>query len=107
MLRHNGALERMMISKTFVEESGNRRMEPEMRDVFEEMREREIPVELFVQKRLLRRQLPLSNDTLIVGYVQTVLAALQQLGIEPPPTNDYPDSLSSLFHRRIWKSTVG
>lgn len=96
-----------MISRAFVEESGNRRMEPEMRDVYEELLQRNIQVELFVQKRLMRRQLPLSKDTLVVGYVETVLAALHQLGIEPPPTNDYPDSLTPLFHRRIWKSTVG
>lgn len=95
-----------MICKAFVEEMGNRRMEPEMRDVYEELLERNVPVEVFVEKRIQRRQLPLAKDTLVVGYVQTVLGALRQLSIEPPPTNDYPTALQPFLHRRIWKSTV-
>ncbi len=95
-----------MISKAFIEESGSKRLEPEMRDVYDELRQRDIPVELFTEKRIRRRQLPLAHDTLVVGYVQTVLAALQLLGIQPPPTNDYPSALQPLFHRRIWESTI-
>ncbi len=95
-----------MISKAFIEELGNRQFEPEMQAVYEELRERNIPVEVFVEKRIRRRQLPVAKDTLVVGYVQTVLTALQLLGIQPPPTNDYPAALQALLHRRIWESTV-
>jgi hypothetical protein len=95
-----------MISKAFIEESGSRRMEPEMQVVYDELRSRGIPVELFTEKRIRRRQLPLAKDTLVVGYVQTFLAALQLLDIQPPPTNDYPAALEPFFHRRIWESTV-
>ncbi|MEP7287940.1 MAG: ATP-grasp domain-containing protein [Chloroflexota bacterium] len=95
-----------MINKAFIEERGNRRMEPEMQDVYEELRQRNVPVELFTQKRILRRQLSLARDTLVVGYVQTMLTTFQQLGIQAPPTNDYPSVLQPFFHRRIWESTV-
>jgi len=95
-----------MISKAFVEESGNKRLEPEMQAACDALRQRNIPVELFTEKRLQRRQLALSRDTLVVGYVQTVLSALHQLGIAPPPTNDYPGALQPMLHRHIWESTV-
>jgi ATP-grasp domain, R2K clade family 2 len=95
-----------MIGKAFIEESGSRRLEPEMQDVYEELRQRNVPVELFTEKRIHRRQLPLANNTLVVGYVQTVLAAFQVLGIKPPATNDYPIALQRFFYRRIWESTV-
>jgi hypothetical protein len=95
-----------MINKALVEENGNRRMEPEMRDVYDELRQRDFPVELFIKKRLDRRQLSLTKDTLVVGYVDTFLAALRQLDIAAPANNDYPSALQPFFHRRIWQSTV-
>ena len=96
----------MGITKAFIEENGNGRMESEMRDVCEELRHRNIPVELFVAKRIHRRQLLLARDTLVVGYVPSLLAAFKMLGIEPPITNDYPPILRPFYHRRIWESTV-
>src|SRR2546423_191140 len=95
-----------MISKAFIEEMGSRRMESEMRDVYDELRQREISVELFTEKRVQRRQLPVAPDTLVVGYVKTMYSVLKMLDIEPPPLNDYPSVLQPFFHRRIWKSTV-
>ena len=89
-----------------MEELGNGRMESEMQDVYDELLHRDIPVELFIGKRLVRRKLTLAKDTLVVGYVETILAALQQLGVSSPPTNDYPSSLQPYFHRRIWKNTL-
>jgi hypothetical protein len=95
-----------MITKAFIEELGSGRMESEMQDVYDELRHRNIPVELFIGKRLVRRKLSLARNTLVVGYVETVLAALQQLGLSAPPTNDYPSALQPYFHRHIWKSTL-
>ena len=32
--------------------------------------------------------------------------AMEQLGIEVPPPNDFPGSLSSCFSRKVWRSTL-
>ncbi|OJT17469.1 hypothetical protein BO221_46030 [Archangium sp. Cb G35] len=95
-----------MIRRAFIQELGGGRMEPEMRDVLGGLQERGIPAELFTAKRLERRQLPLDRETLVAGDVPSVLGALAQLGLEPPPTNDYPRSLELFLHRRLWTSTV-
>src|SRR5690606_25521282 len=58
------------------------------------------------KKRIHRRQLPVTKNTLVVGYVDTVLSALKMLDIEPPSTNDYPSALHPFLQRRIWHSTV-
>jgi len=96
-----------VIRRAFVQEKGNGRLDPEMRQVAEELRRRGVPVDLFTEKRLLRRQLALAPDTLVAGYVPVVLGALQQLGVPAPEPDDYPACLRALLHRRIWESTVG
>ncbi len=95
-----------MIRGAFIQEQGAGRMEPEMRALLEELRERRVPVETFTEKRLARSQLPLARDVLVAGNVPCVLGALKQLGIDAPATQDYPPSLGSFLHRRVWKSTV-
>ncbi|PTL80466.1 ATP-grasp domain-containing protein [Vitiosangium sp. GDMCC 1.1324] len=95
-----------MIRRAFIQELGSGRMEPEMRDLLAGLQERGIPAELFTARRIERRQLPLDRETLVAGDVPSVLGALAQLGIEPPPTNDYPRSLEPFLHRRFWTSTV-
>lgn len=96
----------MKISKAFIETIGNKQLEEEMQDVYDEFHARNIPIELFTGKRLQRRQLPIAKDTLIVAYVDSILTALKILGIEHPPTNDYPESLQSFLHRPVWENTV-
>ncbi|WP_163864273.1 ATP-grasp domain-containing protein [Myxococcus eversor] len=93
-------------SRAFIEEEAHGRMEPEMRLLLQGLHAKGIPTECFTAKRMERRQLPLTPDTLVAGYVPTVLGALKQLGIEPPPTNDYPPSLTPFLHRWLWTSTV-
>ncbi|MCY1036525.1 ATP-grasp domain-containing protein [Corallococcus sp. BB11-1] len=95
-----------MVRSAFIQEQGFGRMEPEMQDLFDELRARGVPAEPFSAKRLARSQLPLARDVLVAGDVPTVLGALKQLGIEPPETRDHPPSLSGLLHRRVWSSTV-
>jgi hypothetical protein len=97
----------MQISKAFIEEKGNRRLETEMQDVYDELQSRQIPIELFTAKRISRRQLPVTKDTLVVGYVDSVLASLKMMGIDVPSPNDYPGALKPFYHRHIWESTVG
>ncbi|WP_346728601.1 ATP-grasp domain-containing protein [Corallococcus exiguus] len=95
-----------MIRCAFIQELGSGRMEPEMRALLEELRERQIAVETFTAKQLSRGQIPLARDALVAGDIPTVLGALKQLGIDAPETHDYPPSLSSFLHRRVWRSTV-
>jgi ATP-grasp domain, R2K clade family 2 len=95
-----------MITRAFIQEAGNGRLGPEERDLVNGLGHRNIPVELFTSKRLARRQVPIGRDTLVAGEVPVVLGALRQLGIKPPPDNDYPNCLRHLLYRRVWTGTV-
>jgi hypothetical protein len=97
----------MSIRLAFIQEKGNGRLDVEMAQVARELGRRGVPVELFTEKRMARRQLALAAETLVVGYVPAVLAALKQLGAEVPEPNDYPESLRPLLRRKVWESTVG
>lgn len=97
----------MTIRTAFLQEKGNGRLDPEMLPLDRELRRRGVPVRLFTAKRIERRQLALAPDTLVAGYVPAVLGALNQLGVPAPEPNDYPASLRSHLHRRVWESTVG
>jgi len=96
----------MKIARALIETVGNNQLESEMQDVFDELTSRKIPLELFINKKLQRRQVSLTGDTLVVAYVDSILTALKILGIEPPPTNDYPQSLQSFLHRQIWEMSL-
>lgn len=96
-----------MITRALIEEFGGGRMEPEMRDLLAEFAARSIPVETFTAKRLQRRQLPLGPETLVAGSINAVVGALKQMGIEVPEPDDYPECLSHLLRRRVWRDTLG
>ncbi|BAY87239.1 hypothetical protein NIES267_67580 [Calothrix parasitica NIES-267] len=95
-----------MISKAFIQEQGNGILGDEELLVFEELTERGISISLYTEKRIRRRQLPLDNQSLVVGDMFCVLGALKQLGIPEPLLNDYPDCLSNFMHRKTWISTI-
>lgn len=48
----------------------------------------------------------LTPSDLVIGGVEPIRFALNQLGIKPPDNIDYPDQLYSYFHRTITKSTL-
>lgn len=96
-----------MITRAYVQEMGGKQLSPESKSLVAGLGRRNIPVELFTEKRILRRQLRLSPETLVAGSIPAVVQALHQLGIEVPEPNDYPASLRPFLHRRIWESTVG
>ena len=95
-----------MISKAFIQQKGNGKLRDEEQLVSEELKERGIYISFFTEKRILRRQLPLDNQSLVVGDMSCVLGALKQLGIPEPLINDYPDCLSNFMHRKMWISTI-
>ena len=96
-----------MIRLAFLQEKGNGRLDPEARQLRDELTRRGIPVQLFTDKRILRRRLPIAPDTLVAGYVPVVHSALQQLGASVPEPDDYPVPLRPWLRRRTWQSTVG
>jgi len=60
-------------------------------------------IHAFKRKLMLAGKISLPRDALVAGEVEVVLAAMQQLGIPIPPLQDYPSSLSSLLHRKVWR----
>jgi hypothetical protein len=96
-----------MFTKAFVQEPGNGKIGHEERLIRAECERRGIPVMLFTQKKILRRQLPLAADTFIAGDMDAMHGAMRQLKIEPPSPDYYPASLQSFTYRRIWRSTLG
>jgi hypothetical protein len=96
-----------VITRALIEERGGRRMEPEMRDLLQEFAARGVPAETFTIKKLQRRQLPLAPDTLVASSVPAVLGALKQMGVGAPEPDDYPECLSHLLQRRVWRARLG
>ncbi|MEM1392457.1 MAG: DUF4343 domain-containing protein, partial [Cyanobacteria bacterium P01_H01_bin.150] len=84
-----------MISKAFIQEQGNGKLRDEEQLVVEELSKRGISISFYTEKRIQRRQLPLDNQSLVVGDISCVLGALKQLGISEPLLNDYPVCLSN------------
>ncbi len=70
-------------------------------------RRRGVPVAPFEPKQLDDCSLPLARDTLVVGGVPVVEAALTALGVTIPPADNLPESLAALRGRKVWTSTWG
>lgn len=96
-----------MIDHAFIQEKGNGKLRQEETLVIEGLKHRGIPYELYTEKRILRRQLPLTGTSLVVGDVPCVYGAMKQLGIAIPEANTYPASLADFMHRKTWRSTAG
>lgn len=94
---------RSKIEIAFIEQT--RRIDLDATKIKSSLSERGVPIEIFTEKRLLRRQLPLSRNCLVVGTVPTVDQALKQLKIEYPPFESYPPCLTAYMHRKTWKTT--
>lgn len=95
-----------MIRHGFLQQDGNGRTDAETQALLEGLGARNVSTELFVKKRLVRRQLPITRNTLVAGELPIVEEALRQLGCERRPASDYPLCLRDFLHRRIWESTV-
>lgn len=63
-------------------------------------------IERFAEKQMLRSQCQIATGSLVVGGLPSVKAALRVLGLELPPSTDYPDALTPFLKRRIWRSTL-
>jgi hypothetical protein len=94
------------IRAALLQERGNGKLDPEVRSVATALSRRGVSHDVFLEKHLLRRRLHLAPDTLVVGHIPVVVQALRQLGVEPPPPNDYPQCLRPWLRRHVWTSTV-
>ena len=95
-----------MFQRAFIEQLANRKFGREETLVREECERLGIEVVPYFAKRLMRGQLPLSQDTFICGDITAMHRAMKQLSIEIPILNDFPDSLQPWFRRRIWSSSI-
>lgn len=67
-------------------------------------RQRGLEVVFYTQKQIDRRQLPLADDSFIMGATPAMHGAMKQLGITIPAPNDYPVSLKEYLRRRVWRT---
>jgi hypothetical protein len=94
------------IEKIYIQQKGNRQLEPEMKDLYDEFIRRGYDVELFTEKSIYRKRLNLKPTTMVAGDIPVVLCALKQLVVKIPLPNDYPQSLRPYLKRKVWESTV-
>ncbi|MFZ4930411.1 ATP-grasp domain-containing protein [Chryseobacterium sp. Mn2064] len=94
-----------MISKAYIHEYGNRKLEPEHQDVIDILESRNIPFELFTDKKITRNQISVDNNTLIVGNHFVFSSIFKKYKIEVP-SNCYPKSLQKYLHRNIRENTI-
>lgn len=95
-----------MISKTYIHEYGNGKLEPEHLDVKNVLESRGIVCELFTSKRMHRNQLKLDKNTMVVGDHPTIQSILKRIGYTQEFCS-YPISLRSYLKRNVWETTIG
>lgn len=64
-------------------------------------------VETFTRDEWKAGDVEVTKDTVVCGYIGTVLEALDRLQIPRPPNMDYPTDLRDYLHRRLTRITVG
>jgi hypothetical protein len=74
---------------------------------WEGFRKRGISRELFDPQQIYQGLLPLARDTLVVGGLRLVEAAMIAIGIKVPDADNLPECLARHRGRKIWPSTWG
>lgn len=94
-----------MINTAYIHEYGNRKIEPEHRDVMEVLEKRNISCELFTNKRILRNQLNIDENTFVAGdhFVFSSIFKKYKINIL---NNCYPKSLQKYLKRNIQTTTI-
>lgn len=95
-----------MITKAYIHEYGNGKLEPEHFDVKSTLESRGIVCELFTTKRLSRNQLNIDNSTLVVGDNPTIQTIFKKLAYNND-NDSYPECLGPFLKRPVWQSSVG
>ena len=63
-------------------------------------------VKCFKPNQMLYGTIDLDGAELVVGSVECVTSAFQQLNLPTPTPNYYPTELSSYLYRKVWSTTV-
>lgn len=95
-----------MFRKAFIEKRGDGTLRHEEALVAPVLRARGVEIELYTQKLIDRRALPLSDDTFVMGSMDAMHGAMKQLGIDIPQPDDYPIALQPYLRRRVWRATL-
>src|SRR5688572_8334743 len=98
---------RPSLSRLVVAESGSAAVDRDDDDLARWLGEQGWRIERVRAKDLERDRVALDAETLVVGSIQSVRAALRLLGSSLPDPDDYPALLQPHFRRQIWSSTVG
>lgn len=94
-----------MILKAYIHEYGNGKIEPEHLDIKQTLETKGIECQLFTTKRLMRNQIVVDKQTLVVGDNPTMLTVFKRLGINW--INDsYPESVRKYLNRNVWESSI-
>lgn len=90
----------MNIKKVYIEKQNNK-LGIEEQLVFDYCVENNIDYQFFYTKNLIRKQIALEKETLVVGGIPSVHQSFKQLGIDIPTINDYPEEIKKFLHRNI------
>ncbi len=74
---------------------------------WEGFRKRRVPCELFEERQVHDRTLPLARDTLVVGGLRVVESAMAAVGMAVPIADNLPHCLARYRGRKVWQSTLG
>ena len=96
-----------MITKAFILQKGTGHFHHEEGMIVQELEKRGMPYRTFSRKHILRRQLPLDRESLVVGGKDEIYGVLKQLDISIPKPDSYPLPLRPFLHRKVWSSTLG
>ena len=96
-----------MFEVAFIQEEGNGRLAHESMLVRDHCIQHGIDTQLYTAKRIQRRQLPLTNRSLVFGNIDSMHGAMRQLKIPIPEARYYPASLTKYLHRNVWLDTLG
>ncbi|MFN8282012.1 MAG: hypothetical protein U0U67_02295 [Chitinophagales bacterium] len=94
-----------MILKAYIHEYGNNKIEAEHLDIKEILESRGIDCQLFTTKRLLRNQLIIDDQTVVIGDNPTMLIVFRRLGIHWM-NDSYPASLRKYLKRNVWENSI-
>lgn len=96
-----------MFEMAFIQEMGSGRLDHESGLIRDHCLRIGLPVSLYTQKRMQRRQLPLTSRSFVSGDIDCMQGAMRQLGIPVPAATYYPISLAPYLHRRVWLDILG
>ncbi|MFN3197151.1 MAG: ATP-grasp domain-containing protein [Bradymonadia bacterium] len=97
----------MAVTSAIVQSSiGDAHFDQTEKVVIAALKARGMPYIEGTEKLIRRKRLLPTPETLVAGSIPMVHAALQALGITPPPTDDYPQALRGCLHRKVWRTRL-